>query len=116
LRLTASRAILGTQMEAAPSLLIPSSVVDMYDGTKKQRLLLAVVGAVRASFETHPMRCQTAAEQKRRTDICLKGFRLLRNENKYSFDRACDTMGQVLAAALDLRDHKVSTRNGWFAR
>jgi hypothetical protein len=88
----------------------------MSDGTKQKILIAAIARDVTESFETHPMRHQTAAEHKRRTNICYMAFKRLRNDHGFSFQRACDQMFEVLKAALDKLEHQVSKRNGWFAR
>jgi hypothetical protein len=58
--------------------------------------------AIKSSFETsHVMVFKTAAEVRRRTQICVEAARLLRRELGWSVYRIADSLPRVLRAKLD---------------
>lgn len=77
------------------------------------RVTAAIETAVAKSFESHAMRHTTRAEVKRRFDICLRWFRALREEYKWSNDRAADTLAQALAAELNGGTFTPDARSVW---
>lgn len=79
------------------------------DAATARRVILAICRALAASFaedkkrlgESFRKKIQTAAEEKRRADICGKWFRILRAECGYTTSRALSTLDIALRAELD---------------
>ena len=59
--------------------------------------------AVMRSFETRPLplRGITSAEAKRRVQICEQIWKVLRLEQRWSLQRACDHLYRYLVAEID---------------
>lgn len=72
-----------------------------------------ITKAIAKSFRSHPMRHQTGAEVKRRFEICVKWFKLLRMEKKWSIDRAVSELHKALRAELDGSEYKPDERSVW---
>ena len=72
-----------------------------------------ILAAVHASLVSHPMLGLTQAEIKRRFDICLRWFKELRFERKFSIERCVDEMPKALRAELDGLPYQPHGRSLW---
>jgi hypothetical protein len=77
------------------------------------RAVKAIEDMVAASFETHKMRAMTYAEVKRRFDMCVKIFAILRGDLKWSLEKAFDMMPNYLGCELDGAEWLPSARTMW---
>lgn len=69
--------------------------------------------AVDRSLASHPMRHVTRDEIRRRFGICVKWFKAMRLDYKFSIDRAVAQLGAALRAELDGRSFDPHTRALW---
>lgn len=69
--------------------------------------------AVERSLASHPMRHLTRAEVKRRFDLCVKWFKVMRMDHKFSIDRAVSQLGTALRAELDGKPFNPHTKALW---
>lgn len=60
----------------------------------------AFANIVEGSYVRHPMRHQTQAEHRRRGEILVKWFRVLRAEKKWALDRTLQALPDALDAEL----------------
>jgi hypothetical protein len=61
----------------------------------------AILTVVEDSFESHPMRHRTGAEEKRRAEITIGWLSKLCKEHGYTLDKALHTMRRALVTELD---------------
>ncbi len=83
------------------------------DPSKLARVTRSFEAIIAASFESHPMRHMTAAEVKRRFDMCASIFETLRVSLKWSIDRILDKLPSYLGCELDGADWKPDARTIW---
>jgi hypothetical protein len=69
--------------------------------------------AVERSLKSHPMRHLTRDEVKRRFDICVRWFKVLRMDKKLSIERCVDEMPKALRAELDGKKYEPHVRSLW---
>lgn len=85
------------------------------------KVQLAIENAVAKSFQTERRRAiiisphkPTQTETKRRANICVRIFRVLKGDLDWSWMRACDHLDIFLRKELDGVDWEPDTkRNGW---
>lgn len=69
--------------------------------------------AIAASLLSHPLRHLTKQETKRRFEICVRWFKVLRLEKKFSIDRCVDELPKALVCELDERKYEPHDRAVW---
>lgn len=77
------------------------------------RIVRAIVAVVEDSFRTHPMRGgsnRMTPEWERRRDFCVKTFRDLQGDLRWTTDRVLSAIGPELRAHLDNRPTTVTPR------
>ena len=76
-------------------------LTDLEDATKKQQVGCAITKAVQLSFLAPDTACTpTDNEIKRRTNICLEFYKIMRNDLRWSTTKICDQMPRALLADL----------------
>lgn len=98
----------------APTLILPAATQDFQDPATKTRITQAVQVVITASFRSHPMRHMTKSEVTRRFNVCFEGYRVMRNEMKWSSVRCIDMLQRILEASLNGTDIDFSKRSSWF--
>lgn len=74
----------------------------------------SITDAVAVSYVSHPMRKQTDREDRRRTQICLRLFRLMRGDVRWPVRRCVDTMAEALQVELSGKKWTPDPRSSWF--
>lgn len=74
-----------------------------------------ITTAVAISYVSHSVRNRTKAEDKRRTQICLKLIRVMKGELKWSVQRCVDELPTALQVELSGQRWMPPTRDSWFA-
>lgn len=78
-----------------------SQLEDLQDAVNKAKVGQAITKAVQMSFYADDVGgTQTEHEIKRRTNICLDYFKIMRNDLKWSIPKICDQMPRLLIAEL----------------
>lgn len=82
------------------------------DQAQLGRVMRVMMNVVAQSFAQDKARA-TAAEQRRRCDLCIRLFRVMRAECGYSVTRALDEMPIALRSRLDGGTWEPSKRSAW---
>lgn len=93
----------------------PLATQDFADPAVRNRVCKRIVLDIARSFHNYPMRKMTQAETKRRFNICMEGFKILRNDYKWSTHRSIDHLYKLLSQALRGEVLQVAThRDCWY--
>lgn len=89
---------------------------DLQDPAAMERVGAAIDRAVTLSFVEDRSR-STDDEVKRRTNICIEHFKIMRNDMKWSIAKICDLLEQSLRAELDAKNPadfiNAMAKRGW---
>jgi hypothetical protein len=98
-------------IKSAPKL----ATQDFANAAVRNRVCKGVYLAIARSFHNYPMRRNTQAETQRRFNLCFEGFRILRNEYKWSVHRSIDHLYRMLSMSLRGEVGQVATlQSSWY--
>ena len=90
------------------------------DHSVAAKVMLSIEAAVAGSFEADEQRILvpravrvTQSEMKRRSEICIGIFRVLRGDLKWSWQRSCDHIRPYLRKALDGESWEPTAKTMW---
>lgn len=101
-----------------PRIQVRAATLDFSDPALRAEVERAILECLEWSFDRWPVRHRTREEEKRRFMLLFEGYRVLRNEEHFSSQRAIDYFPRILKAALD-QDSSATKgnrrRSTWFA-